>query len=636
MEPNSEESSIERLKRNLYSRNEKLVPKEKRTPVSPHEVIDVKENWGTNTDFNLSPEEMAKKNNSFFNKFLLGSLLFFLVSLGVAAFIFFGGLNMISSNNLDVKVTAPSSVSSGEELPIGLSIVNGNRTDLEEAVLFIEYPEGSESVEEQGKTLTRGKLELGIIPKGKSNEQNLNLILFGEKDAIKTFTFRLEYKVKGSNAVFSKEKKFDVSISSSPLLLDINYPKEVNSGQIVSISIDLTSNSNVPVKNTLVKVEYPYGFTYKDSNINPYRDNNIWNLGDLKGGDKKTIVIRGVLVGQNLEDRSFRVSTGSQSPDNSKDFDTTLATGIFTMGIRKSFYNLAVSYNQQNVPKSGETVPVNIRWQNTLPDKVINNHIEVSISGNAFDRTKVSAGSSGFYRSIDNTIIWDKNTLSSLSTILPGDFGDINFSVSSFVDMTTGKLIKNPHIDLHVIISGDRSGADYSTVTSEEDLTVKIGTNVGIKAKTLRDAGPFTNTGPVPPRADSETTYTITWSVSNTTNDIKNTTVTTSLPVGVEWKNETSPSGEKLSYDSNSRIVTWNVGNVSSGIGYGYAPREASFKVGLTPSINQIGTTPNLTTTVNVSAMDTYTEKQVNSTATELNTRYSDATFVNGKETVTK
>lgn len=635
MEPNSEESSIERLKRNLYSRNEKLVPKEKRTPVPAHEV-DVQQNWGTNTNFDLSPEAMAKKNNSFFNKFLLGSLVFFLLSLGVAAFIFFGGLNMISSNNLDVKVTAPSSVSSGEELPIGLSIVNGNRTDLEEVSLFVEYPEGSESVEEQGKDLTREKIQLGIIPKGKSGEHNLNVILFGEKDAIKTFTFRLEYKVKGSNAVFSKEKKFDVMISSSPLLLDVTYPKEVNSGQIVSVTIDLTSNSTVPVKNTLIKVEYPYGFTYKDSTMSPYRDNNIWNLGDLKDGDKKTLTIRGILVGQNLEDRSFRVSAGAQSADNSKDFDTTLATGIFTMGIRKSFYDLNVSYNQQSAPVAGQSIPVDIRWQNTLPDKIINSNIQVTISGNAFDRNLVSASAGGFYRSVDNTIIWDKNSNSSLATILPGDSSQAGFSVTSFADMTSGKLIKNPHIDLHIVISGDRSGSDSSTVTSEEDITIKIATNIGIKAKTLRDAGPFTNTGPIPPKADKETTYTITWSLSNTTNDIKNTVVTTTLPVGVEWKAETSPSGEKLSYDPSSRVVTWAVGNVSAGVGYGYAPREASFKVGLTPSINQIGTSPILTSSINVSATDSYTEKQVISSTQELNTRYVDATFINGREIVVK
>ena len=219
---------------------------------------------------------------------------------------------------------------------------------------------------------------------------------------------------------------------------------------------------------------------------------------------------------------------------------------------------------------------------------------------------------------------------------MPGDSSQAGFSVTSFADMTSGKLIKNPHIDLHIVISGDRSGSDSSTVTSEEDITIKIATNIGIKAKTLRDAGPFTNTGPIPPKADKETTYTITWSLSNTTNDIKNTVVTTTLPVGVEWKAETSPSGEKLSYDPSSRVVTWAVGNVSAGVGYGYAPREASFKVGLTPSINQIGTSPILTSSINVSATDSYTEKQVISSTQELNTRYVDATFINGREIVVK
>ncbi len=53
---------------------------------------------------------------------------------------------MISSNNLTIDVVAPTSISSGEERSIGLSIVNGNRTDLEGATLFITYPEGAEKV----------------------------------------------------------------------------------------------------------------------------------------------------------------------------------------------------------------------------------------------------------------------------------------------------------------------------------------------------------------------------------------------------------------------------------------------------------------------------------------------------------
>src|SRR3989344_2850969 len=181
-----EKSSIERLKRTLYSRDENLVPKERRTPVAERET-NVPHDWGTKESFDISPETMVQRNNSFFNKFLIGSVVFFLVSLGIAMFIFFGGINMISSNNLDIKIVAPSSISSGEELSIGLSVVNSNRTDLEEANLYIVYPEGAQSVGEETKLLVRDTVSMDTIIAGGSKDYSFNTLLFGEKDAIKEF-----------------------------------------------------------------------------------------------------------------------------------------------------------------------------------------------------------------------------------------------------------------------------------------------------------------------------------------------------------------------------------------------------------------------------------------------------------------
>src|SRR3989338_2276245 len=327
--------------------------------------------WGQAKSFQFSPEMMSRKNNSFFNKFLIGSLVFFVVSLGVAIFIFFGGVNMISSDNLDIKITAQSSVSSGEELDIGLSILNGNNTDLENVVLFIEYPEGSEIIGEENRIITRDRISLDTIAQGKSKDYTIRALLFGEKD-----------NVKGSNAIFSKEKTYDVLIGSSPILLDVSYPKEVNSGQQMTLSINITSNSSVPIKNTLVKVEYPYGFTYKSSNIKPLSDNSVWNIGDLRNGDKKTLSVTGVIIGQNMEDRSFIISVGSQNPQIKSDIDTILVEETETVGIRKSFFDLQTIVCGGNVKSVGQFSPVTINWQNTLPDKILNAKIEATLSGN--------------------------------------------------------------------------------------------------------------------------------------------------------------------------------------------------------------------------------------------------------------
>ena len=630
-----EKSSIERLKRTLYSRNEDIVPKEKRTPVSGHEM-DVPKDWGEPKKFDISTENMTKRNNSFFNKFLLGSFIFFLFALGVALFIFFGGLNMISSNNLDVKIVAPSSVSSGEEFDMGLTVINGNRTDLEGVSMFIDYPAGAQSVGDNSKPLTHETVPLDTIAKGASKDYTIRTLLFGEKDSIKTFTLHIEYSVKGSNATFSKQTTYDVSIGSSPLLLNIDYPKEVNSGQVVKLNIDITSNSTVLVKNTLIKLEYPYGFTYQSSNIKPLNGNTVWNVGDLKNGDKKTLTITGVLIGQNLEDRSFRVTSGSLSADNPQDFDTVLADSTITVGIRKSFFDLSVVPQISQNKLLGQTVPLTIKWQNTLPDKIVNANIQATLSGNVLDRNSVQVGNGGFYRSVDNSVVWDKTAESSLTEILPGDTGQVTLAPSSVAVSPQSRLIKNPHIDVHVVMSGDRTGLDSGNVTSTEDLTVKLASSLSLVAKATRESGPFSNGGPIPPKADTETTYTITWTLTNTSNDLKDSVVTATLPVGVTWKGETSPASEKISFNPDTKVVSWNIGNISAGAGFTISAKEVSFKVGLTPSINQIGLAPSILSQTQVNSTDTYAEVPISVTADSLSTRYTDGSYSPGKETVVK
>ena len=577
---------------------------------------------------------MVKTNkNSFFNKFLIGSFIFFFLALATAIFIFFGGLNMISSNNLDIKIVAPSSVASGEEVTIGLSVINGNRTDLEEVAFFIDYPEGALSVEEN-RLLSREKIDLGVIPSGGSKDYSVSSILSGEKEAIKSFNFRIEYRVKGSNAVFSKEKTYDVIISSSPIILNVTYPKEINSGQTVNLSVEIISNSNVVLKDCLIKVEYPYGFTYKSSNMEPSRDSSaqtdssIWKIGDLKSGDKKTLSITGILVGQNLEDRSFTVSAGTQKPGLVDDFDIALATNVATVGIRKSFFDLAVVAD--SVGSMGRSIPVTIKWQNILPDKILNTQIVVIISGNIFDRSSVRVSDGGFYRSVDNSIVWDKNSTQNLISISPGNSGEVSFSVSSLPNSIQTRSIKNPHIDINVKTTGNRSGTETGVISSDETITVKFPSTATLSSRTYRNTGPFTNTGPIPPKADIETTYTITWVLTNTNNDLENTTVTAILPAGVDWKNEISPTGERLNFDSNTRILSWNIGNVASGTGFTRSAEEVSFKVGIVPSVNQIGSTPNLLSGPRVPARDAYTETQLVFENPQITTEYSDLNYKQG------
>jgi hypothetical protein len=277
-----------------------------------------------------------------------------------------------------------------------------------------------------------------------------------------------------------------------------------------------------------------------------------------------------------------------------------------------------------------------VNFQNTLPDKIVDNHIEVTISSNILDRSRVFPDNGGFFRSLDNTILWNKNTTNNLKTIAPGEGGQISFSLSSLPISPQTILIKNPHIDAHLIMTGERSGLETSIISSSADITIKIPSTLSLTNKSYRNTGIFTNTGPIPPQTDKESTYTIFWTLTNTSNDLKNTTVSALLPAGVEWKSETSPSSERISYNPDTRVVSWDVGNILASTGFIYSAKEVSFKIGITPNINQIGSVPAILLDINAFSIDTYTDTEIKLNTGSLSTRFFDTSFRNGNDIVVK
>ena len=79
----------------------------------------------------------------------------------------------------------------------------------------------------------------------------------------------------------------------------------------------------------------------------------------------------------------------------------------------------------QAIPAGGK-VTGTLNWSNNLPIEINDATVEIKISGKSFDRNQVSVGNGGFYRSSDNTIIWDRNSLYTLNDLNPGyRFGEL-------------------------------------------------------------------------------------------------------------------------------------------------------------------------------------------------------------------
>jgi len=629
-------SKISQLEKVLDSRENKVFRKAKRHELHDQNIV-VNQDWDDN-EFRVGEEIFSSPEKpqglSFPMKILIGSAIFFILALGIAAFKFLGGGNMVSGDNIDVTVKAPISVTGGEILPFEIEIRNNNNTTLSGVDMGITFPTGSRQADNISLPANRIQEYIGNISPGQVVKKNLAVVLFGSENEKKDISISLEYRITGSNSLFNKNKIVSVLISSAPVNIVVTGPQEVNTNQTVNYKVEVTSNSPTIIKDLLLKADYPFGFSFINSVPNYYSKNNLWLIGDLEPGAKRTIMISGILNGQEGEERSFDFSLGAQSASDSQAIGVEFTSYLAAITIRRPFVSADIYFNGNDVDEyvigSGEKIETVIRWQNNLPYEVSDVSITAKITGNDVNKASIQV-EGGFYRSIDNTIIFNKNTNSVFANLSPGQTGESKFSLSSFSsNSVTGSILSNPTINLEISVKGRRVDfqGGQENVLFSDTRKIKITSDPKLYAKALYSIGPFQNTGPIPPKAEQKTTYTVTWTVTNPLNNLSNARVSAVLPTYVEWLSSVSPDRERVDYNEDTGQVIWTIGNISAGAGIVSPAKEVSFRISFLPSVSQIGISPDLIGAATLTAKDNFTLVEVSNNFQGLNTRLtSDPNF---------
>lgn len=608
--------------------------------ISPKETIWGNARPGKFDEISAKMSHLSQKKSNFINKLFIVSLLFFALASVVAVFVFIGGGNLVSSKNVDILVFGPVSIPSGQEVSFDINVVNNNNTDLTSAVLLVEYPDGTRSSLDLSKDLIREKFDIGVVKSKESYKQTVNPVIFGDKDELRNIKISLEYRVENSSALFYKEKNHEVVISSAPVIITPIYPKEINSNQDISFDLELTSNSKDKLSNLLVNLEYPFGFVFKGASPEASFGNDVWKVSSLNPGEKKKITIRGAIIGQNNEEKVFRIKVGTPSEDDERVIAVAFSEVTETILLKRSFIELSAKVNGVEgdavVPADG-SVNVNLDVRNNLPSRLFNLVTKVEFKGNAFDRNAVSPSNGGFFESLSNRIIWDKRGVSNFADMEPGRSQSLSFS---FTPLSYGSIPKGskPQVDVTVTTEGERvlESGSVEKVSATETLKVSLSTNIYLGSKIYRSEGNIENYGPIPPKADTPTSYTVHWSLGNTFNQVSNVEVRAELPLYVKWKGLYSPSGEKISFNSVTNQVVWEVGSVLPDTGSS-SKREVYFQIELTPSINQIGNSPMLVGDARLTGIDKVTGLKLNTSARSLDTNFGgDSTFRIGDEKVSQ
>src|SRR3989338_5395659 len=275
---------VEDLKRKLFSKGYRMKI-EHRDNFTRAEMKNVVDSWKKKEGEEASSQDKFFMKTSMFKKFFIFSLVFFILAAGFSAYMYFAGKNTVSSENIEITILGNPYTAGGEELPLQVEIINKNSSSLELADLIIEYPKSSAN--SLAQETERFRASLGTIPAGGVRNESAKIVLYGEKGSVIPIKILLEYRVEGSNAIFVKDKLYEVAINSTPINLSLQAPEEVSPNQNITLNVKATLNAKQPAAKILVKVDYPVGFQFESAKPAPSFGNNIWNLGDLSPGTER-------------------------------------------------------------------------------------------------------------------------------------------------------------------------------------------------------------------------------------------------------------------------------------------------------------------------------------------------------------
>lgn len=619
---------IEELKSKLFSKSYQTKI-EHRDSFSHVNKSSVPDSWPNEIKERLSSGEKFFMETSVFRNFFLFSLGFFVLTLGYASYVFFVGGNTVSKDNIDISILGNNFTAGGEDLSLVVGVTNRNISPLDLVDLVVEYPKSSVSSEANSSSqVERMRISLGTIPAGAIRNENVKMVLFGEQGSVLPIKISIEYRVEGSNAIFVKEKPYEVSISSTPINLSVEAPLSISSNQEVVLKVQATLNSTKSISKILLRVDYPVGFQFISSKPMPTLGNNIWNLGDFAPGAERNISVTGKMLDVfEGEEKAFRIMSGSQSKGDKSMIDIVFNSLVHSIMIKKPFIEARLSINdtnQRNYSVDSRTaIRGEINWTNNLDTSINDLEIRAKILGNAVNRKTIVA-SRGFYNSSDDVIIWDKNSIKEFKEINPGDSGAVSFSVSPLsLFSSSGDVLSDPSVNIEISITGKQALEGYETKTLDnfESTVVRIISDVGFAGKALYYSGPFVNTGSISPKVEQETTYTIVWTLSNNANNISKAVVHSTLPPWVRFTGDSSPAAEDLVYNASTKEITWNIGNISKGTGITRVGREVAFQVGFIPSLSQVGSIPIIINDATLTGHDDFANVDVRVNKTSLRTR---------------
>lgn len=573
-------------------------------------------------------------------KLYIGLGVFVVVLLLIGAFFLYGWWtkNAFHQDRVTISFEGLKEADSTQLMKYVIHYENNNRVTLKDAFIQLNYAENFQPIDNLNLKFlspTSSKIFIGDIKPMAKNSIELKGVFYAPKDFPVYLNGEIHFTPSNGASELFIGNKIGVVITGSPLALSVAAPRQAVDGDNVEYVVSYKNRDSRSIANAEARIVFPQGFELKNSQPKASENGSVWYLGNLESEQGGEIRIQGKLKGNDSDGKNIVVTLGHMSETrdfvtyDKQEFSTRMVNPVLTVLQR-------VENKDNDIVNAGENLKYAVMFKNTGSAGLRDAILTVEIKGKIFDFSKLTA-EKGFYDSAKNTISWKASDVPALASINPNGGGTVYFTVPiKSVIPVESKLDKNFTVSSVAKIDSPDipTPLDSNKIIGSNTLDLRLASKVLFDTKAYYTDSKIKNTGPIPMATGQETTFAIHWTVASVSNDVGETSVTSSLPSGLRWTGQIYPSNEKISYNDRTNQIVWDAGDVSAGTGILSPPREVVFQVGVIPQGNQIGNPINLINKSIFTAKDSFINQGLTLEGEAKNTQlYEDPTvgFVNGK-----
>ncbi len=532
-------------------------------------------------------------------------LIIFAVALAAVGYGFWRK-NIYSKEELKLEMIGSQEAQLGQEVEYVVKYKNNGEFRLENPSLIFQAPDFSikdDKIYTQ-EVIDSGKLGGAIYP-GEERSISFKMRLVGKAGDAKVAKATLSYQPKNLSARYESVTTYTTVMKDVPLDLDMDISSTVEASKDFHFKINYVSNVDWLLTDLRVNIDYPSGYTFTQSNPKSL-DKDEWIIPVLNKNQSGIIDVTGQLGGDLGEGKVFKARIGMWKEGEYvplKEIEKGTKIVKPTVAIRQT-----VNGDANYAAKPGEWLHYEVYYRNVSDSELYNLVMVDKMDGDLFDFASVKSDTGNFQPG-DNSVIFDWRQNNQLAYLAPLAEGKGEFWIKLKDDLSN---LSQPQLSNKVMIGPAR-----------EDFTTKISSKLELAQKVFYNDEIFGNSGPFPPRAGSATTYTVTWQAKNYYSNVKGVTVKAVLPPETQFGgSKIFPENQagKLAYDSATRELMWNIGDMTAGQGLISNPLNISFQVSVAPADSHIGNKMVIIGEALIQGEDGWTESTLESTAPAVDT----------------